>query len=126
MVGAHRDGASPSVGSLPRQAEGSGSRESSSSSLVAIAGDRLASRTVYGCVCTAVHRVRPYTIGVSVRDDLETVAAYQRNLPSVRGEAIDAARAEGVTWREIAALLGMTENGAHKAHAAWKVRVSGI
>ena len=71
---------------------------------------------------TALHRVREYSTGMSVRDDLTTVATYMRNLPDVRGEAIDAARREGVTWREIAALLGMTENGVHKAHAAWVKR----
>lgn len=57
---------------------------------------------------------------MSAREDLEEVASYQRNLPSVRGEAIKAARAEKVTWREIASILGMTENGVHKAYIKWK------
>lgn len=51
-----------------------------------------------------------------IRDDLETVAAYQRNMPKVRAEAIDAARKAGMTWREIAQLLEMTEHGVMKAH----------
>ena len=72
------------------------------------------------CIYPAIHCVVPYAIHMSVRDDLETVASYQRNLPNTRGEAIEAARAEGVTWREIAGLLDMTENGAHKAYNTWK------
>jgi DNA-directed RNA polymerase specialized sigma24 family protein len=59
---------------------------------------------------------------MSAKDDLEMVANYYRNLPDVRGEAIEAARAEGVKWREIAAILEMTENGVHKAYQTYQAR----
>lgn len=55
-----------------------------------------------------------------IREDLETVAAYQRNLPTVRAEAVEAARTAGMTWREIADILGMTQHGLIKAQKAFR------
>jgi predicted transcriptional regulator len=49
------------------------------------------------------------------RKELEHIAARMRNLPTVRAEYVAKARAEGATWREIAGILGMTENGLIKA-----------
>lgn len=56
-----------------------------------------------------------YTVRMTIREDLEKIAAYQRNLPAVRAEAVAKAREEGMTWREIASILGMTEHGIIKA-----------
>jgi transposase len=55
-----------------------------------------------------------------IRRDLESVAAYQHNLPRVRAEAVDAARKAGMTWREIASILNMTEHGLIKADKKWR------
>lgn len=57
-----------------------------------------------------------------IKSDLEEIAAYQRNLPTVRAEAVAAARAAGMTWREIASILGMTEHGVIKAHKAFNAK----
>ena len=46
---------------------------------------------------------------------LADIKARMDALPIERAEAIAAARADGKTWREIAATLGMTEHGAIKA-----------
>lgn len=59
-----------------------------------------------------------------IRDDLERVAAFQHNMSSVRAEAVDAARKAGITWREIAAILGMTEHGLIKADKKWRETTS--
>lgn len=59
-----------------------------------------------------------------IRDDLETVAAYQRNLPTVRAEAVQAARDAGLTWREIARILDMTEHGLIKAQRLYRERLA--
>jgi len=56
----------------------------------------------------------------TIRANLETVAAYQHNLPSVRAESVDAARKSGMTWREIAGILNMTEHGLIKADKKWR------
>ena len=52
---------------------------------------------------------------MTTREDLERIANHYRNLPGIRAEAITKARAEGMTWREIASLLEMTEHGVIKA-----------
>lgn len=61
------------------------------------------------------YRQLSYTSGMSTREDLEKIAAYMHNLPSVRAETVARAREEGMTWREIASILGMTEHGLIKA-----------
>ena len=48
------------------------------------------------------------------------VANYQRNLPNTRAEAVAKAREEGITWREIASILDMTEHGVIKAQKKWE------
>ena len=50
-----------------------------------------------------------------IREDLKTIAAQQHNLPTIRAEAVQAARDAGMTWREIAGILNMTEHGLIKA-----------
>lgn len=50
-------------------------------------------------------------------EDLKSFAAHDYN--DDRGQRIKAARTNGLTWREIAGHLGMTENGVHKAWAAY-------
>jgi transposase len=55
-----------------------------------------------------------------IRKNLVYVAGYQRNLPNVRAEAVDAARKAGMTWREIASILDMTEHGLIKADKKWR------
>lgn len=56
---------------------------------------------------------------MTIREDLAAVAESQRNLPGQRGHMIHLAREQGLTWREIARILDMTENGVHKAYQAW-------
>ena len=58
---------------------------------------------------------------MTTRDDLEKIANYQRNTPTLRYELVERARAEGITWREIAAILEMSEQGIVKAQKAHKV-----
>jgi hypothetical protein len=53
-------------------------------------------------------------------EHLEYVAALQRSLPNTRAESVDDARAAGLTWPEITAILGMTEAGLVKAHKRWE------
>ena len=59
---------------------------------------------------------------MSAQDDLETIAAYRRNLPQLQGETIAAARDDGMTWRDIARILDITERGAYKVQRAWEAR----
>lgn len=59
---------------------------------------------------------------MSIRSDLEALAKEQRTLPDRRGKAVAAARALGMTWREIAIILDMTEQGIIKADKAWRER----
>ena len=54
---------------------------------------------------------------------LKEIGAF--NYAQVRGERITDARDAGWTWVEIAALLGMTENGVHKAYAAYIAKRDG-
>lgn len=62
---------------------------------------------------------------MDVRKNLKEIADAMDELPKARGEAIQAARDDDVTWREIASILGMTENGTHKAYKAWKEATNG-
>lgn len=51
-------------------------------------------------------------------DELETLRAFAEQMakmPARRAELIHKERATGHTWREIAAALDMTEQGARKA-----------
>lgn len=59
-----------------------------------------------------------------IADDLRSIAAFDYVIE--RGERIDNARAANppFTWREIAQLLGMTENGVHKAYAAYQAKIT--
>lgn len=50
-----------------------------------------------------------------IREDLKAIADYQQRFPGVRAEAVQAARDAGMTWREIAGILNMTEHGLIKA-----------
>lgn len=43
---------------------------------------------------------------------LEQVAAIRRNLPTMLRDSINAERAAGTTWPQIAATLGVSINGA--------------
>lgn len=51
----------------------------------------------------------------TIRAELEAIATQQAELPTRRAEAVQRAREEGMTWREIALILGMTEHGLIKA-----------
>jgi transposase len=59
---------------------------------------------------------------VGIRDDLRALAQVQRSFPDRRATLVDQARREGMTWREIAHILDMTEHGLIKADKAWKER----
>ena len=63
-----------------------------------------------------------YAQPVSTRSDLEAIAEEQRTLPDRRAQAVNAARNLGMTWREIAIILNMTEQGLIKADKAWRQR----
>lgn len=57
-----------------------------------------------------------YTLGMAdPRDELRDIGTLTRDLPARKWRAIDQARAQNVTWREIAELLGMTQHGVIKA-----------
>lgn len=51
----------------------------------------------------------------NIRGALTDIAENQRQAPIVRAEWVGKAREAGMTWREIAQLLGMTEHGIIKA-----------
>lgn len=73
-------------------------------------------------VLNSVHEPR-YSCGMGtevVRAKLEEVARLQRELPTMRAEAVAEARAEKMTWREIAAILDMTERGVIAADKKWR------
>jgi len=63
-----------------------------------------------------------YTQPVSIRSDLEQLAEEQRTLPDRRAQLVAAARNLNMTWREIAIILDMTEQGLIKADKAWRER----
>lgn len=48
--------------------------------------------------------------------------AEQASMVDRRSELVARARREGLTWREIAIILDMTEQGLIKAHKAWLTR----
>lgn len=68
-----------------------------------------------------MHELR-YTGGMSTREDLEKVANCRRNLPDIQGETVARAREEGITWREIARILDVTERGVIKTQRAYEAR----
>ena len=61
---------------------------------------------------------------MTTREDLEMIANYQRNTPIVRYETVERARTEGMTWREIAVILEMSEQGVVKAQKAYRAKTS--
>lgn len=71
---------------------------------------------------TVEQHKRVYAHPVSIRSDLEQLAEEQRTLPDRRAQLVAAARNLGMTWREIAIILDMTEQGIIKADKAWRER----
>lgn len=59
---------------------------------------------------------------MGIRDELHALADMQRMLPDRRAWLVDRARREGMTWREIAKILEMTEHGLQKADRLWRER----
>ena len=59
---------------------------------------------------------------MGIRDELREFAAMQKLMPDKLSELVARARREGLTWREIAIILDMTEQGLIKAHKAWLTR----
>jgi DNA-directed RNA polymerase specialized sigma24 family protein len=59
---------------------------------------------------------------VGIKDELRALAELQRSLPDKRAALVDRARLAGMTWREIAKILDMTEQGLIKADRAWRER----
>jgi len=57
---------------------------------------------------------------VSVREDLAALRAEQESYPARRAALVEKARAEGMTWLEIANALGMTQHGLLKSQARIK------
>lgn len=57
-----------------------------------------------------------------IAEDLRAIGEFDYVIE--RGERIQIARDEKppFTWREIAELLGITENGVHKAYAAYQAK----
>lgn len=51
----------------------------------------------------------------TIRENLKVIAENQRQLPELRREWVTNGREAGMTWREIAGILGMTEHGLIKA-----------
>ena len=52
---------------------------------------------------------------MSVRDELAALRAEHESFPARRAAVVERARAEGMTWLEIATELGMTQHGLIKA-----------
>lgn len=50
------------------------------------------------------------------QEELAHVAELKRELPAMQAAAIERARNGGMTWREIAAILKITERAVYKAH----------
>lgn len=50
------------------------------------------------------------------------MAELQRTLPDRRAQLVHKARQHGLTWREIALILNMTEQGLIKADRQWRER----
>lgn len=52
---------------------------------------------------------------------IDTVTTLLRNLRSTQGNLVEAARALGLTWEQIAELTGKASgDAAREAHARWK------
>lgn len=52
---------------------------------------------------------------------IDTVTTLLRNLRSAQGELVEAGRAVGLTWDQIAELTGKSSgDAAREAHARWK------
>lgn len=50
-------------------------------------------------------------------DELSELRAEHESFPARRAVVVEKARAEGMTWLQIADALGMTQHGLIKAHA---------
>ena len=59
---------------------------------------------------------------MGIREELTQLAELQRALPDRRAALVDRARLAGMTWREIAKILDMTEQGLIKADRMWRER----
>ena len=62
----------------------------------------------------------------SLREEVRVIGhelARADELLDRRGELVEQARAAGMTWRDIADLLGMTEGGLYKTQTAYRARV---
>jgi transposase len=59
---------------------------------------------------------------VSIRDDLVALAKQQQTVRDRRASLVAEARRQGMTWREIASILDMTQQGLIKAQRAWEAR----
>ena len=54
-----------------------------------------------------------------ILEELRELATLQAEFPGRRAELVGKARAQGVTWRQIAEILGMTQHGLIKANAVY-------
>jgi hypothetical protein len=59
---------------------------------------------------------------VGIRDELREFKELDASMLDRRCELVARARREGMTWREIGVILGMTQQGLIKAHKAWLER----
>lgn len=57
-----------------------------------------------------------------IRETLAIIGDNQRRAPELKAEWVQNARDAGMTWREIAIALGLTEHGVIKTHNAWLAR----
>lgn len=54
-----------------------------------------------------------------ILEELRELANLQSEFPGRRAELVGKARAQGVTWRQIAEIFGMTQHGLIKANAMY-------
>ena len=59
---------------------------------------------------------------MGIREELRALAEEQRSFPDRRAATVDRARQSGMTWRQIAIILDMTEQGLIKADKMWRER----
>ena len=59
---------------------------------------------------------------MGIKNELRTLAQEQRSIVNRRAALVDRARQEGLTWREIAGILDMTQQGLIKADRTWRAR----
>ena len=59
---------------------------------------------------------------MGIKNELRTLAQEQRSIVNRRATLVDRARQEGLTWREIAGILDMTQQGLIKADKSWRAR----